>query len=100
MEPRFEARISIPLMPNPEGGPRLSDATAGIDFEDEGGATDEQDAAEAARSQADFNDDYDRVDPEDACPRCGEDDPDHLIWVDDRVVECVRCGTRYEPGKA
>jgi hypothetical protein len=39
------------------------------------------------------------VPPDDACPRCGEDKADRLVWQDDDVVECQTCGTRYEPGR-
>lgn len=38
------------------------------------------------------------VEPQDACPSCGERDTDRLIWLDDERVECQACGTTYEPG--
>jgi hypothetical protein len=38
------------------------------------------------------------VPAEDACPSCGEADPDRLVWVDDgEAVECQTCATRYRP---
>jgi hypothetical protein len=37
------------------------------------------------------------VDGPDACPRCGERNPDSLVWQDDTTVHCTNCGTRYEP---
>jgi DNA-directed RNA polymerase subunit RPC12/RpoP len=55
--------------------------------------------ATAPSIRAEVEDHPSRVDPTDACPRCGADDQDLLIWLDDRVVECVLCGTKYEPGK-
>jgi uncharacterized Zn finger protein len=33
-----------------------------------------------------------------ACPCCGEDDMDRLIWLDDEQVKCQSCGTVYRPG--
>jgi hypothetical protein len=33
-----------------------------------------------------------------ACPRCGERNPDSLVWQDDTTVHCMNCGTNYEPG--
>ncbi len=42
-------------------------------------------------------DDYERVRPEWGCPRCGEDDIDWLIWIDDERIRCVHCGTIYHP---
>ena len=38
-----------------------------------------------------------KVDKENACPQCGEDDIDRLIWVDTNTVECQECGYYYEP---
>ena len=38
------------------------------------------------------------VDPEDACPLCGERNADRLVWRDDEQVECSMCGTVYRPG--
>ncbi|GIW78793.1 MAG: hypothetical protein KatS3mg105_0600 [Gemmatales bacterium] len=35
--------------------------------------------------------------PPHACPRCGEDDIDRLVWVDDDLVRCESCGTIYDP---
>lgn len=40
----------------------------------------------------------DRVSPEDACPECGEDRADQLVWDDDcTFVTCAMCGTVYMP---
>lgn len=33
----------------------------------------------------------------DACPGCGERDQDQLVWIDDDVVRCTKCGTQYNP---
>jgi hypothetical protein len=41
--------------------------------------------------------DYDRVAPGMACPRCGEDHVDSLVWEDDDKVRCAGCGTVYDP---
>ena len=38
------------------------------------------------------------VDPEDACPQCGEKRSDRLVWRDDDTVRCASCGTTYQPG--
>jgi hypothetical protein len=35
--------------------------------------------------------------PQCACPNCGEDDADQLVWTDDEQVECRRCSTVYQP---
>jgi hypothetical protein len=35
--------------------------------------------------------------PGPACPQCGEDDLDHLVWIDDDQVRCDKCGTVYTP---
>lgn len=43
--------------------------------------------------------DYGRVAPGFACPRCGEDDIDHLVWIDDEKVRCDSCGTVYDPNQ-
>jgi len=42
------------------------------------------------------------VNPEDACPNCGERDIDRLVWIDaeSETVRCATCGTRYEPNAA
>jgi uncharacterized Zn finger protein len=37
---------------------------------------------------------------DDACPTCGERNPDQLVWIEDERVECQRCGTIYIPGGA
>jgi hypothetical protein len=41
------------------------------------------------------------VNPEDACPKCGERDQDKLVWVGDvlvgDIVRCSSCGSEYEP---
>jgi uncharacterized Zn finger protein len=34
-----------------------------------------------------------------ACPFCGEDDIDHLVWLDDEKVRCDSCGTIYDPNQ-
>lgn len=39
-----------------------------------------------------------RVPPEHACPACGEDRMDHLVWIDDERVQCAECGRIYRPG--
>ncbi|HRQ75574.1 MAG TPA: hypothetical protein PK098_06605 [Phycisphaerales bacterium] len=41
--------------------------------------------------------DTDLVPREDACPNCGERDVDQLVWIDDEIVRCSNCGTRYQP---
>ena len=38
------------------------------------------------------------VDPQFACPDCGERDQDRLAWQDDDEVECQTCGRRYRAG--
>lgn len=43
--------------------------------------------------------DYDRVRPGSECPRCGEDDIDSLVWIDDDRVRCASCDHVYEPGR-
>lgn len=38
------------------------------------------------------------VDPEDACPRCGERKQDQLVWVaDGAAVRCQNCGQTFQP---
>lgn len=38
------------------------------------------------------------VEPEDACPLCGERHVDRLIWIDDgERVQCATCSTTYTP---
>lgn len=37
------------------------------------------------------------VDASAACPHCGERRADRLVWDDDEVVHCSRCGTHYRP---
>lgn len=32
-----------------------------------------------------------------ACPVCGEDLIDRLVWLDDERVECLACGKEYRP---
>jgi Zn ribbon nucleic-acid-binding protein len=39
----------------------------------------------------------DLVSLEDACPHCREQNTDSLVWIDDEIVRCSNCGTRYEP---
>ena len=44
-----------------------------------------------------------KINSKDACPTCGEDNMDQLVWVDDLTVQCNTCGERYNPlyiGKA
>jgi rubredoxin len=41
----------------------------------------------------------DRVAPGMACPRCGEDEMDSLVWIDDDQVRCTSCGTVYDPNQ-
>jgi uncharacterized Zn finger protein len=38
------------------------------------------------------------VEPQDACPLCGERRADCLVWRDDERVECTMCGTVFRPG--
>ena len=38
------------------------------------------------------------VDPQFACPDCGERDQDRQAWQDDDEVECQTCGRRYRAG--
>lgn len=38
-----------------------------------------------------------RIRSEWRCPRCGEDDIDLLVWIDDERVRCDHCGTLYNP---
>jgi hypothetical protein len=42
-------------------------------------------------------DDSNLVEPQDACPRCGQRDQDTLEWIDDRRVQCLACWTVYTP---
>jgi hypothetical protein len=32
------------------------------------------------------------------CPNCGERRTDRLVWDEDEVVHCARCGANYRPG--
>jgi len=41
--------------------------------------------------------DPDQIEPEDACPVCGERRIDCLVWADDEIVRCTTCGTEYDP---
>lgn len=46
-----------------------------------------------------FNDDRGLETIEDACPRCGEQHTDNLLWDDNgEIVTCRNCGTSYTPG--
>ena len=45
------------------------------------------------------DDDTNLVSPDAACPVCGERDTDRLVWIDDDIVRCTRCGTEYDPSK-
>jgi hypothetical protein len=47
----------------------------------------------------DPKEDLGRVAADDACPNCGEDHSDRLIWLDDDRVHCFICGTVYQPGR-
>lgn len=38
------------------------------------------------------------VAPIDACPNCGEDDMDELVWNEADQVKCQCCGAVYTPG--
>ncbi len=38
------------------------------------------------------------VEPQHACPLCGERRADCLVWKDDQTVECQMCGIEYTPG--
>jgi hypothetical protein len=38
------------------------------------------------------------VAPEDACPNCGQRDPDRLIW-NAETVTCTGCGRIYDPNR-
>ena len=38
-----------------------------------------------------------RVAPVFACPCCGEDRMDWLVWDEDEMVNCKTCGEVYEP---
>jgi len=42
----------------------------------------------------------DLLEPEYACPKCGERDMDRLVWLDDERVRCSNCGTTYCPGES
>mgnify|MGYP000210984190 CR=1 FL=1 len=42
-------------------------------------------------------DESNMVEPEDACPVCGQRDADELVWLDDERVECQSCGKEYRP---
>lgn len=42
-----------------------------------------------------MNDDANKVDPQHACPLCGERRTDQLVWIDDERVRCLSCGTVY-----
>lgn len=44
-------------------------------------------------------DDQDRVAPGFACPHCGEDHVDSLVWINDDQVRCASCGTIYDPNQ-
>ena len=40
-----------------------------------------------------------RVAPVFACPCCGEDRMDELVWIDDETVECQTCTAWYDPNE-
>jgi len=45
------------------------------------------------------SDDASRVEPDEACPNCGENRADELVWTSDgEDVRCSTCGTTYTPG--
>lgn len=52
------------------------------------------------RANGQHNDEADLVRARYACPNCGEQDCDQLIWIDDDRVECQRCRTVYVPGES
>lgn len=33
------------------------------------------------------------------CPKCGERDADHLVWIEDDRIDCQMCGTTYDPSE-
>ena len=37
------------------------------------------------------------VNPGFACPQCGEDTMDLLVWISDDAVRCGTCGKMYDP---
>ncbi len=41
----------------------------------------------------------DRLESTVYCPKCGTQDPDNLVWKDDRTVQCFNCGETHQPGK-
>lgn len=42
----------------------------------------------------------DQVEPEEACPQCGECRADYLVWQEDgESVQCSTCGRVYRPGE-
>lgn len=57
---------------------------------------------ELARRLEDLNKpSEDRVAPCFACPACGEDRTDHLVWdATGTVVTCASCNTDYDPCEA
>lgn len=40
----------------------------------------------------------DHIDSDAACPSCGEDLLDQLVWIAEDLVECQSCGHQYTPG--
>lgn len=64
-------------------------------------AIDADDLAEVLLAIADELDPppADLVDASHACPNCGERRTDRLVWNDDEVVHCARCGANYRPGE-
>ena len=54
-------------------------------------------ALEATGDLSIFSYEVELVGPEGACPGCGEDLQDELIWTDDAFVQCQSCGREYVP---
>ena len=54
-------------------------------------------ALEATGDLGIFSYEVELVGPETACPGCGEDLQDELIWTDDEFVQCQTCGWEYVP---
>jgi rubredoxin len=51
----------------------------------------------ATKINPDMDFTVDLVDPQFACPKCGEREIDYLICQDDGSVICSMCGTVYDP---
>lgn len=46
------------------------------------------------------HDQDDLVPARDACPMCGERNPDRLVWIDHERVRCLNCNAVYASGGA